>query len=494
MSVVYRAENPRLGNVVALKLLAPELAEDESFRERFVRESRTAASMAHPNIVPIYDAGDAEGVLYIAMRYVEGPDLKALARGPERLGTARVLRIGGQVASALDAAHARGLIHRDVKPANILLETGAEGDDHAYLADFGLTKHVESHSGITGSGQFVGTIDYMAPEQIEGRDVDARADIYALGCVLYECLAGSTPYTRETEVAVLWAHMRDDPPTLSSTRPDLPPAVDDVLAKALAKDPAQRYETCGGLVADLREALGRVPTPAVRTAVAGARDRTAVAPARQRKQRSWNRLVANKAGAIWALILGLLLGAGIASAILLPTRTSSTKLVTHQETTIVKSDFLRGLIPPQILRTCNPPGKLRVDFYVSYFCNPGNGAQKVTYNLATGKNEMDLAFIRHAQSRGIPFSAGALQPSGDCSAGGETSIQYWVPRGRIGHDALDPTRPAEQVKGWVLCYRKGGASWIYWTDARLKVYAYAHGPDGERLYDWWSRLAGPRPA
>jgi hypothetical protein len=135
-----------------------------------------------------------------------------------------------------------------------------------------------------------------------------------------------------------------------------------------------------------------------------------------------------------------------------------------------------------------------VDFYVSYFCNPGNGAQKVTYNLATGKNEMDLAFIRHAQSRGIPFSAGALQPSGDCSAGGETSIQYWVPRGRIGHDALDPTRPAEQVKGWVLCYRKGGASWIYWTDARLKVYAYAHGPDGERLYDWWSRLAGPRPA
>src|SRR5436190_1274456 len=161
MSVVYRAENPRLGNVVALKLLSPELAEDESFRERFVRESRTAASMAHPNIVPIYDAGDVEGVLYIAMRYVEGPDLKELVKEPGQLPPGRVLRIGGQVASALDAAHARGLIHRDVKPANILLEAGAEDEDHAYLADFGLTKHVESHSGITGSGQFVGTIEYM---------------------------------------------------------------------------------------------------------------------------------------------------------------------------------------------------------------------------------------------------------------------------------------------------------------------------------------------
>jgi len=177
MSVVYRAENPRLGNVVALKLLSPDLAEDESFRERFVRESRTAASIAHPHIIPIYDAGDAEGLLYIAMRYIEGPDLKELAKDRDHFAVSRILRIGAQVASALDAAHARGLIHRDVKPANILVEEGASGEDHAYLADFGLTKHVESHSGITGSGQFVGTIDYMAPEQIEGRQVDARVDV-----------------------------------------------------------------------------------------------------------------------------------------------------------------------------------------------------------------------------------------------------------------------------------------------------------------------------
>ncbi len=208
MSVVYRAENPRLGNIVALKLLSAELAEDEGFRERFVRESRTAASIPHPHIIPIYDAGDAEGVLYIAMRHVEGPDLKELAKDRGRLPPARVLRLGAQVASALDAAHALGLIHRDVKPANILLEAGADGEDHSYLADFGLTKHVDSHSGLTGSGQFIGTIDYMAPEQIEGRQVDARADVYALGCVLFECLAGSPPYRRDTEVAVLWAHMR----------------------------------------------------------------------------------------------------------------------------------------------------------------------------------------------------------------------------------------------------------------------------------------------
>ena len=209
MSVVYRAENLRLGNTVALKLLAPELAEDEGFRERFVRESRTAASLLHPHVIPIYDAGDAEGVLYIAMRYVDGPDLKALAHEGEGLAPARVLRIGAQVASALDAAHERGLIHRDVKPANILLETGPGGEDHAYLADFGLTKNVDSHSGITGTGQFVGTIDYMAPEQIEGREVDSRVDVYALGCVLFECLAGrASVHARDRGRRPLGPHAR----------------------------------------------------------------------------------------------------------------------------------------------------------------------------------------------------------------------------------------------------------------------------------------------
>ena len=313
MSVVYRAENPRLGNVVALKLLSPELAEDESFRERFVRESRTAASIPHPNIIPIYDAGDAEGVLYIAMRFVEGPDLKALVKDRDPLPAARVLRLAAQIASALDAAHARGMIHRDVKPANVLVEPGAEGEDHAYLADFGLTKHVESRSGITGTGQFLGTIDYMAPEQIEGRQVDARADVYALGCVLFECLAGSPPYRRESEVAILWAHIRDDPPALSEVRSGLPAAADRVLAKALAKDPADRHQSCGELVADLRAALGET---GLATSDAPTVRRSAPQPPRPRLARF----------AVAGLVSAAL-GAAIASAVFLAAGGDSTTSV-----------------------------------------------------------------------------------------------------------------------------------------------------------------------
>jgi len=314
MSVVYRAENPRLGNVIALKLLSTELAGDESFRERFVRESRTAASIPHPNIIPIHDAGDAEGVLYIAMRYVDGPDLKALLKEGEPLAPARCLRLGAQVASALDAAHARGMIHRDVKPANVLVEAGADDEDHAYLADFGLTKHIDSHTGITGTGQFVGTIDYMAPEQIEGRQVDARVDIYALGCVLFECLAGSPPFRRETDVAVIWAHMRENPPPLSSVRSGLPAAADGVLAKALAKDPNERHESCGELVRELRGALDEQRADP-RAAP------TVVGPAPLKPRRSmWPALAA---------AAGLGLGAAIASAAFLATQETSTRTETR---------------------------------------------------------------------------------------------------------------------------------------------------------------------
>jgi hypothetical protein len=340
MSVVYRAENPRLGNVVALKLLSPELAEDESFRERFVRESRTAASIPHPNIIPIYDAGDAEGVLYIAMRFVEGPDLKALIKDRDPLPAARVLRLGAQIASALDAAHARGMVHRDVKPANVLVEPGAEGEDHAYLADFGLTKHVESRSGITGTGQFLGTIDYMAPEQIEGRQVDARADVYALGCVLFECLAGSPPYRRESEVAILWAHIRDDPPALSEVRSGLPAAADRVLAKALAKDPADRHQSCGELVGDLRAALGE---PGLAASDAPTVQRRA--PQRPPRPRFARVAVAGLAC--------VALGAGIASAAFLAAGGNST--------TSVRTKTVG--VPFQVVSFRTPSGAIGCRFY-----------------------------------------------------------------------------------------------------------------------------------
>lgn len=261
MSEVYRAENPRLGNQVVLKLLAPELAEDNTFRERFVRESRLAASLDHPNVIPIYDAGEAGGRPYIAMRYIEGPDLKQLIRRDGALPPERALRILGQVASALDRAHRSGLIHRDVKPANILIdEQIADEGDHVYLSDFGVAKHMLSRSGLTSTGQFVGTIDYIAPEQIEGKTIDNTVDVYALGCVLYETLTGISPFERDSNVAMMYAHLLEPPPSLVERRPDFPAAIDGVIATALAKSPDERYRTAGELVAATRAALSSAAT------------------------------------------------------------------------------------------------------------------------------------------------------------------------------------------------------------------------------------------
>ncbi|TML65602.1 MAG: serine/threonine protein kinase [Actinobacteria bacterium] len=243
-SVVYRAEHVRLGRQAALKLLAPVLGE-AGFRERFLRESQLAASIDHPSILPVYDAGEEDGFLYIAMACVEGSDLKTLLVEEGRLPLRRALRIVGQIGSALDAAHARGLVHRDVKPANILV--GA--DDRAYLSDFGVVKELASN-GTTRTGSFVGTIEYCAPEQIEGRAVDGRADVYALACVLYECLTGGAPFHRPSEVAVLNAHLHAPPPKL----PGQPGGLEAVIAKALSKSPLDRYATCAEFLAAARAA------------------------------------------------------------------------------------------------------------------------------------------------------------------------------------------------------------------------------------------------
>ena len=232
MSVVYLAEDLRLKRKVALKLLAPTLAEDEAFRERFLVESELAASLDHPNIVPIYAAGDANEQLFIAMRYVEGDDLKRLLRdGP--LSAERTIEVCAQVAAALDFAHERGLVHRDVKPSNVLLD--ARG--HVYLADFGLTRRLAEPRAVE-PGLF-GTIDYVAPEQIRGDEVDGRADVYSLGCLLCECLAGEPPFRRVTEAAALFAHLEEEPPA--------PPGLEHVIPKALAKEPHHRYSRCAEL-------------------------------------------------------------------------------------------------------------------------------------------------------------------------------------------------------------------------------------------------------
>jgi serine/threonine-protein kinase len=265
MAVVYQARDLRLDRTVALKLLAPELARNDTFRRRFTHESRVAAAIDHPHIVPVFEAGETDGVLYIAMRYVAGRDLRHLLDREGPLPVATATRIAAQVASALDAAHDHGLVHRDVKPGNILVAQGTDSDhpEHVYLTDFGLTKKSLSLTGFTSVGQFVGTLDYVAPEQISGKPVDGRCDVYSLACVVHETLVGRPPFQRDDDMALLWAHQYDQPPPLSEGRPGLPAALDEVLAKALAKSPDDRYDSCLSFVAALRGVAGtaRVPAP-----------------------------------------------------------------------------------------------------------------------------------------------------------------------------------------------------------------------------------------
>jgi hypothetical protein len=251
MGVVYRAYDLRLKRTVALKLVAPELALDQRFRERFSREAELAMSLEHPNVVPIHDAGDIDGRIYLAMRHVEGVDLRALLQAEGALDPARALAICGPVANALDAAHAKGLVHRDVKPSNVLLDAS----EHVYLADFGLTRRLDEQ-GPAGEGRSVGTPAYLAPEQIEGGSIDGRTDVYSLGCLLYECLTGETPFPRGSRLAMAWAHLEEEPPRASKRRPELREAIDPVIRKAMAKEPEDRYTTCAALIDAAEEALG----------------------------------------------------------------------------------------------------------------------------------------------------------------------------------------------------------------------------------------------
>jgi serine/threonine protein kinase len=260
MAIVYRALDVKLGRTVALKILAPRLAEDDSFRRRFIHESRAAAAVDHPHIVPVFEAGEADGCLFIAMRYVGTGDVRTLLERQGRLPVERTVTITSQVASALDAAHARGLVHRDIKPANMLLAESADGRaDHVYLSDFGLSKQALAPTGLTSTGQFLGTLDYVAPEQIEGRSVDGRADLYALACATVEMLTGTPPFRREENLALMWAQLSAPPPAPSERRPELPRAVDQVVKRALAKSPDDRYRTCMDYAAALRAACVSQP-------------------------------------------------------------------------------------------------------------------------------------------------------------------------------------------------------------------------------------------
>jgi serine/threonine-protein kinase len=254
MGSVYLAEDTSRGGRVALKVLVRDLADDERFRRRFLRESKLAASLDHSHVVPIVDSGEEDGVLYLAMELVDGTDLREILRREGRLDPERAVGLVAQVAEALDAAHAAGLVHRDVKPANILVRQQPEGE-HAYVCDFGLARHLSSASSLTTDRGLVGTIDYIPPEQIEGGRIDGRADVYSLACVLFECLAGARPFDRESELSVVFAHLNEPPPRLSDLAPELPGAFDEAFATALAKSAGERYSSCAALVEAARGAL-----------------------------------------------------------------------------------------------------------------------------------------------------------------------------------------------------------------------------------------------
>ena len=480
MSVVYLAEHDWLQRKVALKVLAPQLAEDERFRERFVRESRLAASLDHPNVIPIYEAGASGGDLFIAMRYVEGTDLRTLLHEVGELEPARAVAIVRQVAAALDAAHEQGLVHRDVKPGNVLLarQRGSEAGEHVYLSDFGLTKRSTSDSGITGTGQFVGTLDYAAPEQFKGGTPDARTDVYSLGCVLFECLTGSPPFTSENDAGLMYAHLQEAPPPVTARNPDLPREIDRAVATAMAKAPEDRQQTAGALADDAARALGTgadMPVAEVRSAIRRLAPALAVGVA----------LVVGVVAS--SLVRGGTTPAEIDGATSASTASPSPTIPptfrTVQRALGPEEERLLTYIPGSFADDCaslDRPEPLHEEL-ASLVCR--NEDLEVLYQLFPTRDAMDEAFQVNANN--------TRAPEGDCATetvavgayaiGGEPAgrvLCYTVERGPFPDD------------GSVLLPDQ---SHIEWTDENASIYGHAVRNDlaDLSLYEWWLSSSGP---
>jgi hypothetical protein len=491
MSVVFTAEHIRLGRMVALKLLTPALAADESFRERFIRESRLAATLDHPNIIPIYDAGESEGFLYIAMRHVEGPDLGVVLKESGQLPIGQTLCFVEQVAGALDQAHEQGLVHRDVKPANILI---AKPSDRVYLTDFGVVKATSS-GGLTKTGYFLGTFEYAAPEQIEGKEVDGRTDLYALGCVVYEALSGEPPFRADTEASVIHAHLVDPPPKLTTKRPDLPLSVNDVIATAMAKNKEDRFSSAGEFIRALRavatgattasaaRAMTEMAAPGHETVFASPAGATAAspsvgqtggappshvpptdapaapaAPAAPREQRTFT--ASGKQLLISALVLLVLIGAAVGAVIALTGGSSKSSTGTNSTgtgPTEQKTGFAQ-LVASDLLQYCKPAtadlGAEKTDSCKA----PASGTSFLpdTWKFSLFANTS--AAVKAYNS--LRKDAGLGRNFGTCSGVAWTGEGPWL------HTPETPGQPGKPG-GHRFCYFDGNFAVIVWTHEKL---------------------------
>jgi hypothetical protein len=522
MGVVYRAEDLRLGRQVALKVLSAEVAADPAFRERFAHESRMLASIEHRNIVSVFHAGQADGRSFLAMRLVDGVDLGALLRQHGRLAPAAVGHIVAEVGEALDAAHAHGLVHRDVKPGNILVAaaSGPLESAHVYLTDFGLTKRTDAPTELTVTGQFLGTVDYVAPEQIQGADLDGRADLYALACVAYECLAGHPPFHGSRDAAALMAHLVTKPPELAALRPDLPQAVSDVIGRGMAKNRDQRPATCAEFAASLGQALAGtaaaihpapmaaapapavpahavssglapplpVPPPAAREAydwnpsrVAGGRGQTRYGNRTPRGHSRGGSLLAPSSTlgriAIIALSLLVLGAAGFAVlnlvdlASLLPGGAAGPSLVPSPTGAGDADEVLRNHIPTQVRTGCTAAAAGAPALAVQE-CTAEGGTIELRYTLFADADQMTQTYEQIRTALSVPPDSGVQ-----------------------GSRCVDPTSwPNEgswtfrsAPSGRLLCTVDGGRPRMDWTDVRVNVLTHAreHAGDGERLYIFW---------
>jgi serine/threonine-protein kinase len=491
MSIVYRAEHVRLGRKVALKLLSPQLSEDEGFRDRFTRESRLAAALDHPNIIPIYEANEAEGVFFIAMRYVEGADLRALIRRESPLQLERMISIINQTANALTAAHDKGLVHRDVKPANILIDPGAghDGLDHAYLSDFGVAKQT-SAPGFTKTGIFVGTADYASPEQIEGKELDGRADVYSLGCVIYECLTGNSAYDKDSEVALMYAHLLEAPPLVTEKRPDLPAEIDEVVIKAMAKSRDERYQTPKEVASELRRVLSGAAAGSPAAAAAGGGRETVLAgatvsgedegsgtrastpkpgetvvsggggqkparaaapdePGRARRSPVLALAVAGVLAAIGLIIAVLALSGGDDDGEPQGAGQTGGQTTTGEEPAATPASLIDVLVPTQIARTCTSSTTAREGALETYVCTAAEGAS------VSDPNEVELSFFADGQSLEQAYAATkeGVEPVSCTAATGERLWTHPTTGGRGGRR---------------LCFvDQSGSFVIVWTHEKL---------------------------